>query len=398
MAQIYIDLTTNVHWFRPPVGIVRVEREFARYCFEHEAKAVFCAVDGDGKYRQIDRCMVRGVLDDSSRQYRPAPSNEIASGQCINPSPDDLFISIGLQWHQNCAAYAYRLKQHCQLRVVEGAYDTIPIDYPEYSGNQRQQFAEHFTCIAHTADLVFTISETSRKDLSAFYERIGIINPPTIRTVYLAVPETHTHIAPVCLVEDERFTLARLVGSTYVLYVSSFEIRKNHRLLLEIWKAFYRERGEMCPLLVIIGMFGWNVDDLWAEMQVCEVWQAGKIVMLHDVTDAMLAHLYRGCAFTVFPSFYEGWGLATTESFAYGKLAIVSSAPALREATRELCPVIHPLDFPRWRDTIAYYLDNLNARAEAESRIRTAFEPRHWSDFSAELLDAAKAIPAKNQV
>jgi glycosyltransferase involved in cell wall biosynthesis len=190
---------------------------------------------------------------------------------------------------------------------------------------------------------------------------------------------------------DERAALERLRGD-YVLYVSTFETRKNHRMLLQVWKELHRTRGEACPLLVIVGMFGWGVNDLWAEMQASEVWSAGRIVLLHHVSDALLAHLYRGCAFTVFPSVYEGWGLAATESLAYGKLAITSDAPALREATQGLCPSIHPFDYPRWLAEISHWIDDRRARAEAESRIRANYRPRHWRDFARDLLAAAREL------
>lgn len=473
MSRIYIDLTTSVRWRRPPVGIVRVEREFARHCLEHEPSTVFCNIDAAGIYRAMSTESVRVVLDDawcrdeptvavsaepvppappplrrtriqrtfdwaaawgpkvvpaaaypllrdlgrvlvdhhgawlrhreSKRAMRaPAPVSvappepavaAVPDDAAIEPTRNDVFVSIGLQWHHG-AIHAWKLKQRSGVRVVEACYDTIPIDYPEYAGSAKQPFAEHFVCIAHAADLVFAISNTSSIDLARFYERVGVLERPPIRTVYLATPDVHADAAVDALADDERNVLTRLArDGEYVLYVSSFEVRKNHRLLLQIWKDLYRERGETCPLLVVVGMFGWGVNDLWAEMQASEVWAAGKIVLLHHVSDALLAHLYRGCAFTVFPSVYEGWGLAATESLAYGKLAIVSDAPALQEATQGLCPVLHPFDFPGWRETIARYVDDGSLRAEAEARIRATYVPRHWRDFSVELLAAARGAP-----
>lgn len=458
----YIDLTTSIRWRRPPVGIVRVEREFARYCLAHEPATVFCEIDSAGDYRALSAARVAEVLDDRwcrgegvvanvaesaplppplrsrvqrgfdwlalhgprlvpsaaypllrdlgrvladhhaawlrhrrNRRARPAPTlpppaagTSAPSNNVIAPAAGDLFFSIGLQWHHG-AIHAWNLRQRTGVRVVEACYDTIPIDFPEYAGSAKQPFAEHFTCIAHTAGLVFAISDTSKADLAAFYRRVGLLQPPPIRTVHLATPEVHAHVDPGALDDEERAALARLQGD-YVLYVSTFETRKNHRLLLQVWKALHRERGEDCPLLVLVGMFGWGVNDLWAEMQASDVWAAGRIVLLHHVSDALLAHLYRGCAFTVFPSFYEGWGLAATESLAYGKLAITSDAPALREATQGLCPAIHPLDWPAWHRAITNYLDDGAARATAEARIRAEYRPRHWSDFARDLLAAAR--------
>lgn len=460
MARIWIDLTTSIRWRRPPVGIVRVEREFAAHCLAHEPEVGFCEIDADGDYRVLTETRAREVLDDAwcraaplatvsaeppaaapmrSRVQRgfdwlaargpklvpaaaypllrdlgrvladhhaawlrhratrraqppppPTPSPPTQRSSIVQPAAGDLFFSIGLQWHHG-AIHAYRLAMRSGVRVIEACYDTIPIDFPEYAGSAKQPFAEHFTCIAHTAALVFAISDTSSADLRAFYQRVGVLRIPPIRTVHLATPETHGHADVDALDPDERAALERLRGD-YVLYVSTFETRKNHRMLLQVWKELHRTRGEACPLLVIVGMFGWGVNDLWAEMQASEVWSAGRIVLLHHVSDALLAHLYRGCAFTVFPSVYEGWGLAATESLAYGKLAITSDAPALREATQGLCPSIHPFDYPRWLAEISHWIDDRRARAEAESRIRANYRPRHWRDFARDLLAAAREL------
>lgn len=470
MSRIHIDLTTSIRWRRPPVGIVRVEREFAAYCLVHEPDTVFCEIDVAGEYRAITQARARTVLGDAwcraepvsaltaqpaalpppvrghvqrvfdwmaawgpkavpaavypvlrdlgrvlvdhhaahvrhraAQRARPthapaAPADATPTSGTnakptraarVEPSTDDLFFSIGLQWHHG-AIHAYRLKQRTGVRVIEACYDTIPIDFPEYAGSAKQPFAEHFTCIAHTADLVFAISDTTRADLAAFYARVGALHVPPIRTVHLATPETHA-LAATGLPEDERQVLDRLRrDGDYVLYVSTFETRKNHRLLLQIWKELHKQRRERCPTLVFVGMFGWGVNDLWAEIQASDVWAAGRIVMLHHVSDALLAHLYRGCLFTVFPSFYEGWGLAATESLAYGKLAITSDVPALREATQGLCPSIHPLDFLHWLETITHYLDDSAARTAVEAHVRATYQARHWDTFSRELLAAAR--------
>lgn len=468
MPRIYIDLTTSVRWRRPPVGIVRVEREFARHCLAHEPGTVFCEVDAAGGYRMIAPARVRAVLDDAWCRSEPAVAMSAQPGVpsaprrtrmqrafdsaaawgpkvvpaaaypllrdlgrvlvdhhgawlrhreakraarmhaaavpaaepqarvegAIEPTAADLFFSIGLQWHHG-AIHAWNLKQRTGVRVVEFCHDTIPIDHPEHAGSSKQPFADYFVCLGHTADLIATNSDSSRRDLAAFHERVGLLRTPPLRTVRLASPNVLEPAPVETLADDERAVLARLARSgDYVLYVSSFEVRKNHRLLLALWKDLYRERGDACPMLVLVGMFGWGVGDLWNEMQASEVWAAGRIVLLQHVSDALLAHLYRGCAFTVFPSLYEGWGLAANESLAYGKLAIVSDAPALQEATQGLCPAIHPLDYPNWRGAVVRYLDDAHARAQAEAHIRAEYQPRTWTDFSLELLAAARSATA----
>lgn len=466
MARIYIDLTTSIRWRRPPVGIVRVEREFANYCLRHEPDTAFCEVDAAGVYRLLSPQRAREVLADAWSRGEPARTDAAvpvsapppvrgrvqrcfdwaaawgpkivpaaaypllrdlgrvlvdhhaayvrsratsrarrattvapaqvaapqshAGGVAIAPCADDLFFSVGLQWHHG-AIHAYNLKKASGVRVIEFCHDTIPLDHPEHSGSTKQPFADYFTCLSHTADLIATNSDSSRHDLAAFYARVGLWQVPRLRTVHLASPKVRAALPHRELAEDERAILERLaMDGRYVLYVSTFEVRKNHRLLLALWKELLRERGDACPVLVLVGMFGWGVNDLWDEMRASDVWAANKIVLLQHVSDALLEAIYRGCLFTVFPSLYEGWGLAASESLAYGKLALISDAPALAEATQGLCPTIHPLDYPGWRAALAHYLDDADARAAAEAQIRARYQARDWNAFSRDLLAAAR--------
>ncbi len=49
----------------------------------------------------------------------------------------------------------------------------------------------------------------------------------------------------------------------YVLFVSTIELRKNHRLLVRVWQRLLeRHRTNLVPNLVFAGKIGWLVDDL----------------------------------------------------------------------------------------------------------------------------------------
>ena len=74
---------------------------------------------------------------------------------------------------------------------------------------------------------------------------------------------------------------------------------------------------------------GWLVEDLMRQIVHADHLD-GKLIVVEDPTDAELAALYQGCQFTVFPSLYEGWGLPVTESLAFGKPCLASSATASR--------------------------------------------------------------------
>ena len=76
--------------------------------------------------------------------------------------------------------------------------------------------------------------------------------------------------------------------------------------------------------LVFAGRVGWMVADLMQQLRNAH-YLDGKLVLFQDPTDGELTTLYQGAQFTLFPSFYEGWGLPVTESLAFGKPAIISN-------------------------------------------------------------------------
>ena len=129
----------------------------------------------------------------------------------------------------------------------------------------------------------------------------------------------------------------------YVLYVSTLDVRKNHRLLFQVWKRLIAKHGaDAVPDLVCVGRKGALTDDFLSELENARH-LGGRIVVEHDVDDAGLARLYAGCLFTVFPSIAEGWGIPVTESLAHGKYCVASNASSLPEVGGDLIDYHDPV-------------------------------------------------------
>jgi glycosyltransferase involved in cell wall biosynthesis len=57
----------------------------------------------------------------------------------------------------------------------------------------------------------------------------------------------------------------------------------------------------------------------------------GNVIWLNYVPDGVLPSLYAGAAATIYPSWYEGFGLPALEALAAGSPLVTSKAPALVE-------------------------------------------------------------------
>jgi len=89
--------------------------------------------------------------------------------------------------------------------------------------------------------------------------------------------------------------------SRYVLFVSTIEVRKNHRLLVRVWQRLLQRHGaNLVPNLVFVAegrLVG--SDCLLADLE-ASGYLNGKVILLPSLSDAELQQAYRSCLFTVF--------------------------------------------------------------------------------------------------
>lgn len=115
-----------------------------------------------------------------------------------------------------------------------------------------------------------------------------------------------------------------------MLCVGSIEGRKNHLALLDAAESLWA-RGLRFELR-LIGL-AQPATGAAALARLAELRSAGRPV-IHDgpADDATVAASYATCAFTVYPSIAEGFGLPVLESVAHGKPCVCSGRGALGEA------------------------------------------------------------------
>jgi glycosyltransferase involved in cell wall biosynthesis len=299
---------------------------------------------------------------------------------------DDLYVSAGLDWDYNSLSRLYREKRLHGFRALLFCYDTVPIDYPQLTVfDGRQHFARYMVDLAHTADIVMSISETSRSDFVRF---MHAVDGPD-RDVRVAHLGTDIGAPPA----EAPVEYVELLNEPFILCVGTIEARKNHELLYNVWDRWVARAGDAAPILVIVGMPGWGVNDLLHRIRVNPN-VGGKIRILDHVSDESLAWLYRACEFTVYPSLYEGWGLPVSESLAVGKPCICSNAPAVQEAAAGLATCIDPIDTLAWLAAITALHGNARERDLQTARIRAQYRVPTWDEHGTAMLAAFREMLA----
>jgi glycosyltransferase involved in cell wall biosynthesis len=287
--------------------------------------------------------------------------------------PGDIVVSLGAGWAvPRYMKYIADAKQRLGIRFSMLIYDLIPIENESFVEQRHVvQFRNWLREAMPVADVVLTISKHSRDALGKLAVAAGWSLPP-VGVVPLGSGLSDRPIAEV----QRKLDLPR----RYVLFVSTIEIRKNHLLLVGVWRRLMERHGrDEVPVLVFAGQIGWLVDDLLAELAASDH-LGGKIVLMPGLSDAELRQAYRGCLFTVFPSLCEGWGLPVAESLAQGKFCVASSRTSIPEVGGDLIDYFDPADDDDAFGKIERVMLDPAYLAAREARLRAEYRPRSWGD------------------
>ncbi|MCL2657705.1 MAG: glycosyltransferase family 4 protein [Betaproteobacteria bacterium] len=381
--NIWLDVTTILSWGRPALGIVRVEAETLRYFLAvNDERVRFCRFDREaGNYGEVSRDIAIDALAclDAGGQKSPLSTGKVLA-QPFHVG--DTYISLGLDWDQKDLPFLYTLKKALGLKVLLFCYDIIPILMPEHCvSGVSEKFQEYFVNVAWCADSVLSISECSRNDLRDYLESVGAPIPE------LGVVRLGGDL-PTAIALPPSPEIAELIKKEFILFVSTIEARKNHKILYQAYKKILESGNTNIPLLLFVGMQGWGVDDLIASIQENREIRP-YIHRLNHVSDSDLVHLYKNCLFTVYPSLYEGWGLPVAESLAYGKFCIASDAASIPEVGGNLIEYISPQNKGLWAERLNWYFQNRETINERQNVIVRNYRSSTWKETGAAIFNAA---------
>ena len=233
-----------------------------------------------------------------------------------------------------------------------------------------RKFCEYLQALA-AFDRVICISQQSQDDLVSFWREFGIRD----------VPDTFVESWPLEFDESERRS-EPTPESNVVLCVSTFVPRKNHLALLDAAEQLWSSGLEF--ELKLVGSWAGNFPVL-RKIRALRA-KGRRLVWLKHVNDETLHALYRECAFTVYPSLMEGFGLPIVESLWHGKPCICGGNGALGEVARGGgCMILDQTNAVALAEGIKTLLldRQLHSRLSAEARTRKF---RSWSDYIDKLL------------
>jgi glycosyltransferase involved in cell wall biosynthesis len=225
------------------------------------------------------------------------------------------------------------------------------------------------------ADLVFCVSEASRKDLQEFYG----VEPERTRVVYNGVSSMYRS-------EPGGRALTALTRRPFLLYVGLRAAYKNFNGLLD---AFARSGVSRSYDLLVIG--GGAFTEAETQM-VRQLNLQEAIIPVPSANSELLAEAYAKTSLLVYPSLYEGFGLPPLEAMMMGAATLVARSPATVEVCQDAAIFFDPLDKDDFVDKLLFALGNDAARKEKINRGLELVRQYQWQTTAEQVLAGYRSL------
>ena len=284
----------------------------------------------------------------------------------------------------------YVFKTLGKLRIIFYLHDIIPIDYPEYVriGDDKNH-EKRVSAMANFSDAILVNSNYTKNRFLSFCDKKQYRHPP-VHISYIGVEDSFVRL----LQKSNTSETGIKISKNYFVTVSTIEPRKNHLMLLQIWREMIEHKVENIPQLIILGKRGWNVDNVLDFLERSPSLKS-YVIELSGVSDKQLVDILRNAKGMLFPSFVEGWGMPLVEALAMKIPVICSDIEAFRESGQMLAKYISPIDAKCWQNEIIKISNNSDYRNGLIKKI-DSFKLPTWDECFRKLDEFISQIEEKN--
>lgn len=372
--HIYIDISGIVRRFINgdlPTGIDRTLLAYVQH-YAHHALAI---VRWAGRYWVLPKAQSAKLFSWLHSPHSKTTAYQLIFSGILNNSyrkikPGGFLLNISYSGIRK-PRYLQMIKQ-LQLKPIFFVHDLIPITHPEYFHAAKDlHHKKQINQILALATGIIVNSQATLDELTTFAHLSNQNLPPVIK----AWLGSSLHNGAQNL---------RPIDTTYFVILSTIEPRKNHLLLLQLWRDLANRYGEKTPKLVIIGQHGWDNQHVLNFLDRSPLIQ--NLVIQHSTcSDDELINYLSYAQALLFPSFVEGYGLPLIEALSMNVPGIVSDIPIFREVAQDIPEYIDPLDGRRWADVIMAYAEPESPYRAAQLQRLSTFKSPSWTEHFAQV-------------
>jgi glycosyltransferase involved in cell wall biosynthesis len=244
-----------------------------------------------------------------------------------------------------------------KVRPIFMVHDLIPLTHPGFCrcGEDRRH-AARMKNVLKTATGIVTNSQTTFETLSQFAALSGCAMPPAIAAL------------PGGGILPQSFG-PRPLPEPYFVMLGTVEPRKNHWMVLMVWRQLIEIHGSAAPRLVVIGQRGWDCENVISLLERSSHMR-DFVLERSNCSDAEIVTYLQHARALLFPSFVEGCGLPLIEALNLGVPVIASNLPVFSEIAGQVPEYLDPMDGKGWLAHIMdYSLPDSSRRAEQLQRM-----------------------------
>lgn len=260
------------------------------------------------------------------------------------------------------------------VQAVYFLHDLIPVSHPEYNrSGEAMRHHQRLKTMSHSASVVLVNSHQTKQAFESYVRQHQWPMPPI-------------EVAPLAAATLPTTFDSRLLEAPYFVILGTIEARKNHLLVLQIWRDLVRRLGASAPHVVLIGRRGWECEQVLDLLDRCESLRHH----VHEIThcpDDQMANWLKHAQALLFPSFVEGFGIPLVEALVLGTPVIASDLPVFKEIAGDVPTYLHPVDGLGWMKAIEGFTSSDGAERQLQLERMDHFNAPTWEKHF-EILDA----------
>ncbi|HLH47888.1 MAG TPA: glycosyltransferase family 1 protein [Roseiarcus sp.] len=285
------------------------------------------------------------------------------------------------------ANWYLRWIQEQHIDAVFFIHDLLPLQMPEYFvPAEYPRHARRMNILARLGRAAIVSTEVVREALLRHLATLGRADMPVL---VAPLPPDPIFAAP-------RAGESRRIRRPYFVICGTIEPRKNHLLILHIWRDLVAELGEAAPKLILIGARGWENELIIDMLERCPALR-GFVIEASGLPTPSVKRLLLESRALLMPSFAEGYGLPIVEALALGVPVIASDIPVFREIGGGRLTTIDPTDGPGWRAAIRAFMEHDSPQRAAYGARLQGYSPPDWPGFFATIESFLDDLPRLNR-
>ena len=369
---VIIDITRLVDMQmqgRLPTGVDRVSLEYVKY-FSHRAFGLIRYARQWIELSEKDSELVFNALLIPDTSFNFLIKKVVFKSLVYGPFRQSHTKSVSrVLFHTGHSGleklnYGHRLKQF-DCRPFFFIHDLIPLTYSEYCRpGEAERHRVRIDTMLSLGHGIIANSATTLNVLMSYADDNNLPMPPSV--VALLAP-AHLPLPSVNVPLDK----------PYFVMLGTIEPRKNHWMVLHLWRQLIESLGEKAPSLVIIGKRGWECENIVDLLDRCDVLR-NFVIEESRCSDTQLSTWLQYAQALLFPSFAEGYGMPLVEALSVGLPVIANDLPAFREIAEDIPEYVDALDGLGWKKLILAYSESNNSIRMAQIERLKNFNIPTW--------------------